>query len=64
MTKRLISDGLVGSDRFPAKFANKCPRPDLPFEEEPPKAWPYLFEAVLWTALLCLGVWGLVEGWK
>jgi hypothetical protein len=62
MTK--FGNNLIGSDRLPQKYVNHSPRPDLPFEEEPPKAWSYLWEAIVWTALLCLGVWGLVEGWR
>jgi len=48
----------------PQRYASHDPRPDLPFHEPAPEAWPYLFEAVLWTALLLLGVWGLLEIWR
>jgi hypothetical protein len=60
----MFSKDLVGSDRMPAKFARQSPRPDLPFEEDKPEPWPYMWEAVIWTALLVMIVWGLVEMWK
>lgn len=60
----MFSNDLVGSDRMPQKYVNHSPRPDLPFEEDKPEPWPYLWEAILWVALMALAMWGLVEGWK
>ena len=57
--------GCTSTEIRPQRYALHDPRPDLPFDEDKPTwPWSYFFEGALWAALVCLGVWGLVEGWR